>query len=350
MTTANADDLPLVTVKAEPEDFVVEEIDAYAAAGEGGHTFVRIRKRDLTTDAAIARLAAALGVHPRTCGAAGMKDRRAVAVQRISIEGVDPAAVLALDGRWPDLAILEAVRHSNKLKPGHLRGNRFTLLLRDVTPDRVAGLVVALERLGAEGYPNAFGAQRFGRDGDNADRALAFVRGEAPAPRDLRVRRLLFSALQARWFNSVLAARVSDGTYATPMLGDLLEKHASGGLFYCDEPEVDRARAEALEVSPTGPMFGCKMKPPRGEPLARELAVLAEDGLTIEALAPHRPLGEGTRRALRILVIDVRAQGVADGVRVDMSLPKGAYATTAIACVARARVPGEEDEASRERG
>lgn len=307
---------------------MVEELDAYPALGEGPHTLVRIRKRLLTTEAAVARLAQALGVDRRACGHAGLKDRDALTTQRISLPDVAPERVLALG--WDDLEVLEATRHRNKLKPGHLQGNRFRIVLREVSDPTTA--LARLAVVGAEGFPNAFGPQRFGRDGDNAERALAFVRGRERGPRDPRERRLLFSALQSRWFNRLLSLRVADGSHRVPAAGDLLKRHDSGGMFLCEDVETDRARAARGEVSPTGPMFGVDMARPGPEVLARELSVLADDGLDLDALAAHRALGEGTRRVLRVLTSDWSAVAEADGVlRVTMTLPKGAYATTALA-------------------
>ncbi len=326
--------LPRAIFKQVPEDFIVDEIDAYPALGEGPHVFVRIRKRSLNTEQAVARIAEALGVNKRDCGFAGMKDRDAVTTQRISVPDVDPARVMELAGRWPDLELLEAVRHRNKLKPGHLRANRFSIRLREV--ERVDEVVQALERIKTEGFPNAFGPQRFGRDGDNAERALAFVRGEGRPPRDPRERRMLFSALQSRWFNRVLEGRVTDGTWNTALQGDLLKKTDTGGLFLCEDVETDRERAARGEVSATGPMFGPEMAQPAGEVLARELAVLAADGLDLSALSRHRALGEGTRRPLRVLVENlVSSKTDNNGLLVEMTLGKGVYATTALANVVR---------------
>lgn len=259
-----------------------------------------------------------------------MKDRDAVATQRLSLHGTSEEAVRALEGRFADLEILEVGRHGNKLRPGHLRGNRFTVRLCDLGDDDAARVAATLAELAKTGFPNAFGPQRFGRDGDNAERALAFVRDETPPPRDPRLRRLLFSALQARWFNRVLEARVREGTFATPLLGDLLQKHPSGALFSCEDVETDRARAAAFEVSPTGPMFGAKMARPGLEILARELAALAEDRVTEADLERHRALGEGTRRTLRVPMDDFGTDHVAGGLVVRMTLPRGAYATTAL--------------------
>ncbi len=327
--------LPRAIFKQSPEDFVVDEIDAYPAVDDGPHVLVRIRKRSLNTEQAVARIAEALGQHRRDCGYAGMKDRDAVTTQRISVPNVDPERVRAL--RWDDLEILEVARHRNKLKPGHLRGNRFRIRLREVSD--VDAVIAGLDRIRAEGFPNAFGPQRFGRDGDNAERALAFVRGEVRPPRDARERRLLFSALQSRWFNAVLAGRVADGTWNTALFGDLLKKSDSGGLFLCEDPDTDRARAARGEVSPTGPMFGAEMTMPGGDVRERELAVLAADGLDVEALARHRALGEGTRRPLRVLTEDLVYERTDDGLVVALTLGKGVYATTALSNVVSLEQP-----------
>ncbi len=330
--------LPAVVFKATPEDFVVDELDAYAASGTGTHTFVRIRKRGLTTDQAIKRLAGALGVDARACGAAGMKDKDAVTTQRLSLPEVAPEAALALADKWDDLTVLEAARHGNKLKPGHLEGNRFVIRLRGLPEAALEASLTGFQRIGVVGCPNAFGPQRFGRDGDNAERALAAVRGDARFPGDPRDRRFLFSALQSRWFNVLLESRVQDGTWIVPQLGDLLKKHDSGGLFLCEDVEVDRPRAEQKELSPTGPMFGVSMREAGGEVQAREAAILAADGVRIEHLAPHKSLGEGTRRSLRLLVDDLAVEVLREDqgghaspvLQVTMSLTKGAYATTVL--------------------
>jgi tRNA pseudouridine13 synthase len=346
---------PPALFQTVPEDFVVDEVDAYPAVGAGPHTFIRVRKRDLTTEQAVTMLADALGRDRREAGFAGQKDRVAIATQRISFPDVDPDAALALAGRWPELEVLEATRHDNKLKPGHLRANRFVVTLRGIAPDALGSIEAGLTRIFTEGMPNAFGPQRFGRDGDNADRALAFVRGQTRPPGDPRLRRLLFSALQARWFNAVLARRIDDGTWNQPLAGDLLKKHQSGGMFRCEDVETDRARARAGELSPTGPMFGAKMAEP-GEPVRSfELAVLEQDDIEPSQLRAHKSLGEGARRPLRVWIEDgafrrvepaiaIAAPGVC--LEVTLTLPKGVYASTALGEVVSLSRPRSDGRAT----
>jgi tRNA pseudouridine13 synthase len=330
--------LPRARIKESPEDFIVEEIPAYEPTGEGEHLFLRFTKRVLTTDDAVRAIAGALGVHARDVGVAGLKDKVGITTQTISVPiprgqltpFVDRALALSL----PNITIVGAQPHGNKLKTGHLRGNRFAVRIRGLDPARVDETVAAFERVGREGLPNAFGPQRFGKAKDNAARAREWLSGRAPAPRDPRLRRLLWSALQAELFNALLDARVKDGTWATPLLGDLVKLRISGGLFLCADVQVDQDRAARGEVSPTGPIFGVKMRSPEGEPARLEAQILHDLlGENVD-LAATKSLGEGTRRALRLWVEDMRVERSGgeqdDGIRVYFVLPKGAYATTVI--------------------
>ena len=257
-------------IKESPEDFVVDEIPAYAPSGDGQHVFVRFTKTDRTTLDAVRAIARALGCDPREAGFAGMKDRRAVTTQTISLQtprGVTPAQLaerarsLSLEG----IVVHEATLHGHKLKTGHLTGNRFTIVVRGVPRGpRCPRSRRRCARMVAEGAPTAFGAQRFGRDRDNAARALAWLGGKERGPRDPRMQRLLWSSLQSELFNGVLDTRVRDGTWATPIEGDLLKLRSSGGLFLCSAVQTDRERAVTGEVSHTGPIVGAKMRWPEG--------------------------------------------------------------------------------------
>jgi tRNA pseudouridine13 synthase len=335
--------LPEGRIKELPEDFVVEEVPAYEPSGAGTHLFVRFTKTNLTTPEAVRAIARALGCEPRAAGFAGMKDKRAVTEQTVSLEtprGVrieDLAArarSLALDG----ISVHAATPHGNKLKPGHLAGNRFSILIRGLPVDRVGEVEAGLAQVGREGVPNAYGSQRFGREGDNAARALAWLTGKERGPRDPRTQRFLWSALQSAVFNAVLEARRRAGTWATPQEGDLLKLRSSGGLFLCTDAATDLARAQAGELSPTGPMVGDRMRWPEGEPgrLERDIATQVLGSLN---LSSTRRLGEGSRRALRLWVEELRTERTDDAehqpscLRVYFVLPKGAYATTVLSAV-----------------
>jgi tRNA pseudouridine13 synthase len=348
MTTTTPDTLPRALFRCSPEDFLVEELPAYAPSGRGEHLFVTFRKTGLNTLDVVRQIAELLGVDTRGAGIAGMKDRHAVTTQTASFPvpmARDPSPLLA-SARVPGVEILSFARHENKLKPGHLEGNRFRIVLRGLDDEGAAVVRAKLEQVANEGVPNAFGPQRFGRDGDNPERALAWIRGEARGPKDRREQRLIFSALQSRMFNEVLAQREQDGTWNRVLPGDLAKKHDTGGLFLvpAEGPELDDAiaRAHAGGISPTGPMFGARMRwpSPSSAPYELERRVLESTLGDPGRLDAFRHLGEGTRRPLRMMVTNITTEPLGltqtgNSVAVCFVLPKGGYATTVLARACR---------------
>jgi tRNA pseudouridine13 synthase len=312
---------------AEPEDFVVDELPLYAPTGEGGHTFVRVEKRDATTEEVGRALARAAGVAPRDVGYAGRKDRVAIARQWLSVPGLDPDAALALD--LPRARVLEAVRHPHKLRTGQLRGNAFEIRLRDLEASTRERVERRLAHFAERGFPNRFGMQRFGRDGDNAARGAALLAGRERV-RDRRAARFLVSALQAAVFNEALARRAAP--LDTVELGDVARVEASGGLFLVEELAREAPRAAAFEISATGPIFGTREIAPHGEPALRERAALAAFGIDPEApLRPPPGLAQrGARRALRARAEAARLEPAEGGVRLCCTLGPGTYATVLI--------------------
>lgn len=260
----------------------------------------------------------------RDVGYAGRKDRMAVTTQWLSVPGLDPDRALELELRGA--RVLEAHRHRHKLRTGQLRGNAFRLVLRGLSEAERAGARRRWSELLEQGLPNAFGAQRFGRAGDNAQRARELLSGAAPV-RDRRAARFLLSALQAEVFNAVLAAR------ETPLdaleRGDVAVLHASGGLFVVEDPERESARARRFELSPTGPIFGTGSRDPRPEHAVadRERRELERAGIPAELQPPPGLRMRGGRRALRVPVEDPRFEDDAGAVVLGFRLPPGSYAT-----------------------
>jgi len=315
-------------LRAAPEEFVVEELPLYPPCGEGAHTFVLVEKRLRTTEEVARELARAAAVPVRDVGYAGRKDRGAVARQWLSVPGLAPerARELEMEG----VRVLDAVPHRHKLRTGHLAGNRFALRVREVDPAVAARAPAALARLVDRGAPNRFGEQRFGRDGENAERGLALLRG-GRMPRDRRRARFWVSALQARVFNEVLDRR----PLALHRLetGDRAVVHASGGLFLVEDAAAEQSRADAFAISPTGPVFGTRMERPGGAPAAREEAVMAELGLEGNLRPPRGIRMRGGRRALRVRPEEARVEPASDGLWLHFRLPAGSYATVVVDAV-----------------
>jgi tRNA pseudouridine13 synthase len=321
-------------LKARPEDFEVEEVPAYLPAGEGDHAYAWIEKVDLTTPEAIRRMAQALGVRASDVGSAGLKDRHAITRQWLSFPPpTRPEALTALS--IPGVRVLRAARHRNKLRTGHLRGNRFRLVIRDLAVPADEGAARASRVLAAlsspPGLPNWYGEQRFGMRGDNAARGRALLRGEPVRPpvRDGREKRLLLSAWQSELFNQYLKDRMADGALGRVLTGDLLMVVASGGIFATTDPAADQVRVDQGEIVPTGPMFGSRMPapPPGSEAAAREVAILAAEHLTSDMTGRHGLLS-GTRRPLAVRLHDAVASEVApSAISITFTLPAGSYAT-----------------------
>ncbi len=308
-----------------PEDFEVEEVPAYAPSGTGEHVFAFIEKRGLTTKDAVRALCESVGADPRAAGWAGLKDRHAVTRQWISIWGATPDAVRKAE--IEGIRVLEVALHPHKLRTGHLQANRFRIRLRQIDVSKLEDLRRVLSEIEMHGLPNYYGEQRFGREGDNAERALRWVLGETRAPRAGFQRKLQMSALQSQLFNRRVAERVQSSTLARVFAGDVMKKHDSGGLFIATEVEDTQARADTWEISPTGPMFGAKMRWPEGEALAREEALLQEAGLTLDHLAKWKRVAPGTRRFVRVPVPSVDLTVSDNTVDLNFTLPAGSYAT-----------------------
>jgi tRNA pseudouridine13 synthase len=320
--------------------FVVEEIPAYAPSGEGEHTYLWIEKRGLTTMEAVRLLASALGVDGRDLGYAGQKDRHATTRQWISVPRVDPERARLIDD--PHLRVLTATRHGNKLRIGHLHGNRFEAVVTGPEDgDARAQVTARLQQAATLGLPNRFGGQRFGAVGDNATIGLALLRGQR-RDRDHRRRKLMLSAAQSAVFNRYLVLRAADGASLLQVrLGDVLQKTGSGGQFVCSDPAIDQARVDAGELLPTGPMPGGRVtEPPEGTPArALEDQALADIGATRDEFARAGRDLPGTRRPV-ILRVEPGDPAVSEepcstagqmALRLRFALPAGSYATVVVA-------------------
>jgi len=314
-------------IRTEPEDFVVVEEPLYPTSGEGKHLFLHVEKRGRTTEQVAGELARQGRVSPRNVGYAGRKDRHAVTRQWFSLEGVDPEQ--ALDFELQGAKVLEAHRHGHKLKTGHLRGNRFDITLRREGESEIELIQQRAVELVRRGMPNRYGEQRFGRAGDNAMQARKLLEG-GPPPRDRRAARFLISAFQSEVFNAVLDER--GDAYDRVELGDLARVEESGGLFWVDDLAREGPRAEAFEISATGPIFGRKMRSPVGEVARLEREVFDRFGLPSELAKLALPPGiraRGSRRPFRVRpeALEVTPLDEGGGLRVQCGLPPGAYVT-----------------------
>ncbi|MFN0059075.1 MAG: tRNA pseudouridine(13) synthase TruD [Planctomycetota bacterium] len=380
------------TIRTRLEDFEVEEMALYNFSGHGEHCYVTVRKTNRTTLQARDFLARELNVRREEIGFAGFKDKRAIATQTFSIAGVKREDVERISAPW--LEVLQVTYHGNKLRTGHLLGNHFKITIRGVRPGALADARRVIDRLRATGMPNFYGPQRFGafshgylighallhrnvkeaidqilsprqqtdekvwhyyQAGDYATALEELPPGrvcEAAVLHALRrypgnfraavrkippqLRRMYYSAYQSFLFNWAIHERRewSEDALSCPVAGDIAYLHRNGASFAVEagEEDVMRERAARGEISPTGPIFGRKMKFARGRPGALEWAILAAEHLRPQSFLSHvKGLHlDGTRRPLRVLLKEVDIREADDGTSLVLAfeLPPGSYATT----------------------
>ncbi len=171
-------DLPGIggKIKDSVEDFLVEEIPLYQPSGRGTHAYFRVRKVGVPTPVAVNRIARYMGVSPMEIGVAGLKDSQAVTIQTMSMEYADERKLLAF--RDAAIKITDVSFHNNKLRIGHLAGNRFVIRIRGVNKSNQPAAQAVLDMILKRGAPNFFGEQRFGSRGDTGELGAAMVRGD----------------------------------------------------------------------------------------------------------------------------------------------------------------------------
>jgi len=376
-------------IRQRAEDFRVEEVPLYTPCGEGTHVYFRVTKTGVPTPAAVARIARHMGAKSTDIGYAGLKDAHAVTTQMMSLEHANEERLARY--RDPRVRVEVVGRHGNKLRPGHLAGNRFVLRIRGAGEAQLPAAQAVLDVLKRRGAPNYFGPQRFGARGDTADLGRALVKGEldefvaillgrpkeddppdcraardafdngflaraldrwprhhadrrralaayrkrrdparAAAAVDKRMRRLYVSAFQSGIFNAVLARRID--TLDRVLDGDLAQKTDTGGVFEVEDARAEQPRADRFEISPTGPVPGYRSPLASGEPGRIEAEALAAEGVTD---ADFRRAGalkvKGTRRALRFRPVDAGLTAGRDDhgeyLQVVFTAPSGCYAT-----------------------
>ena len=312
--------------KCFAEDFRVDEILGFLPTDTGQHLFLEIEKRDISTISLLQTL-----IHrsqfPRKCfGYSGLKDRKAVAVQWISVD---------LSGRispnWRLLLprgcrLLSERRHQRKLQVGTHRSNRFEVTLRNPLMNNQA-IAERLDLIGRRGVPNYFGPQRFGRAFGNVEKARQMFEGKR-----IRChwrRSLYLSSVRALLFNRVLHSRVREGTWNKALIGDLMSLDGTRSFFQatCVDASTS-ARVLVFDIHPTGPLCGVNEHQPVFEAGLVESRALKNMDWWIDGLRAENI--EGKRRALRLKVQQLSASYESDLVKVRFELEKGGYATSVI--------------------
>jgi tRNA pseudouridine13 synthase len=320
---ARGGELAGARIRLSRADFQVTELLGFEPDGDGEHDFLWIEKEGENTTWVAEQLAKHAGIRPMDIGYSGLKDRHAITRQWFSVRrpgGVKP------DWRLfdvPSVRIVDVTRHGRKLKRGAHRANRFRIVLRNIS-DRAPEVARRLTAISAEGVPNYFGEQRFGRGARNVRLAEQLFGGRRLARNQ---RSLALSAARAFLFNLILEQRVIDGTWNRLLSGDCANLDGSGSIFAVDVVDGDlRRRTARLDLHPTGALWGSGALAVSGDVAALERFVIEDHAVLARGLESQHV--EQARRALRARVLDLEWQ-VPDErtLWLEFTLGRGCFAT-----------------------
>jgi tRNA pseudouridine13 synthase len=330
------------------DNFVVKEIPLYEWSDEGEHLILKIRKKDLTTWEMLKILSKEISVNTKEFGYAGLKDKDGLTTQFISINKKYQKALSNFS--HPNIKILSTTYHKNKIKTGHLKGNRFFIRLKKVNKVDAQKLKEAFNQISKNGFANYFGYQRFGKTGNNYEEALKYLKGEKKI-RDKRVKKFLISAYQSHLFNLWLSKRVeiaklfnsfdpkelntlfnfpketikqikSQPHFFKMLPGELCHHYPHGRVFIAEDLEVESERFFKKEITITGLLVGKRVKNSTGIAANFEKDIAKEAESFVDRL-------NGSRRFAWVWANDMefRYKEEEAWVELNFTLPKGSYAT-----------------------
>ncbi|MFH0970057.1 MAG: tRNA pseudouridine(13) synthase TruD [Candidatus Diapherotrites archaeon] len=340
---------------------------------------VRMEKFNVETTFAIRMLTRGISTSVKRIGYAGLKDKRGVTCQRISLWKPDVEKLKRFSVRG--IAFHHAEWSDKRIDLGDLRGNKFTIVIRniDLPEEEIREIIQEFGRELVQGIPNYYGEQRFGgfrnvthvvgklllegkieeavitylgKASEGEEEEIARERKNVFETRDFgralkefpdkmhfekamlnhlvrepadfagafqqlpkKTRYLFTHAYQSHVFNQIIAARVARGLFY-PMEGDILEK----GI-------------------PTALLPGSEAKKAKGIPGEIEEEILKKEGVDARFFT-NQKLGElsswGARKPIVLHVHDFRLEKIEDDAffegkkcaKVSFWLDKGAYATT----------------------
>ena len=343
------------------------------------HIVFTLEKTNWDTITAIKAVARALGISQKRVGYAGLKDRRALTRQKVSVRDVERARVEGLN--LPRLHILD-VERGDRIRLGDHRGNRFEILVRNaaVAPETIKEI--------SHGFPNYFGVQRFGEIRpithlvgrelvrQNFDEAVLIflakpflrdphygVRRDLWVTRDfkearkeyplslkyeramleqinkgpleamkalpLRLATLFIHAYQAHLFNEIVRRRCEAVPLKEVEEGDIIVSYLDNRRVYtlAGAHNMDKIKRDGLCAA--APIVGYKTQV-RGRMKSITAAVLEEEGISREdfKLKQLKVLSSrGTYREIMATPSDLSYENVKEGVWLRFSLLRGQYAT-----------------------
>jgi len=332
--------------KQTVERFFVEEIPLYTFSQTGNYLILKIKKTDMSTFKLITVLAKATGLEERDIGYAGLKDKNATTIQYISIPK-QYEKELNKNLTTDKIEILERIYNKAPIKVGHLKGNRFSIVLHDLNSSDAKFFSTTAKKMQQLGIPNYYGYQRFGED------SRSYLQGKEIAHSGKRLKgskeKLLVSAYQSHLYNKWLGQRVKLSTYISTLdantaakkldyplelvkvlskqsqffklfIGDIIRPYPYGKINYVKDMQSSALLFEQSKISPTGLLCGVKVDRAKSDAYYLEEPF---DDTELTAL-------KGDRRFAWIWPKEVETNYNSDNrkLTVEFYLPKGSYATT----------------------
>lgn len=325
-------------IKSTAQDFEVIEELGFEPSGEGEHLFLLVEKSGLSTPELVDRISRDYSIHPRHIGFSGMKDKKALTTQWLSLHLPGPQTI-------PEVAtsdgyrILRAQRNRSKLRRGSHKANFFRVCIRQLA-ELPADSRSQLDAICKHGMANYFGAQRFGREQDNVTQALRQLnrRGLKRARRSI-----LLSSLRSHLFNQILSRRISQGHWTQPLDGDVFMLRGSHSIFSQALDATLSERFATMDISSTASLYGKGQSQLAGKALEIEQQVLAEQAEITDCL--DRQGVEIQKRALRAAVeaFDYELDPGEKTLRLELRLPAGSYLTSLLDHFIRVSEPAQAD-------
>ena len=317
----------IAQIKSQPEHFIVREWLGFSPDNEGDHMLVTVRKRGANTMWVAKQLARFANATPRDVGFSGLKDRHAITEQAFTIPSRHLQPYDWLQCKSDEFEVIAAHRQRRKLKRGTHKGNEFEIVLTEVAGDDAA-LKLRLELVKQYGVPNYFGSQRFGRDANNLSMAREWFES-GKVIQDRHQRGFALSAARAFLFNSILQARIQQGTWNKLLAGDVANLSGSNSVFAVDQmDEVLGQRCDEFDIHPTGALWGKGELRTRGSIKELEMQIADDHAAIAQGLCAAGL--EQERRALRVQVRDFIWKHEPDRLTLKFALTKGAFATAVI--------------------
>lgn len=343
-----------------PRDFVVQEIPLYPSSGEGEHLIIEVRKKSLSTPELLKILSSTLCIQSREIGYAGLKDKNALTTQYLTIPKSAQNKLKYLDTQ--NIKILSTSLHSNKLRIGHLKGNKFFIRLKKVQKKDLQKISQVLDNIKKYGIPNYFGFQRFGKFGDNYLEGKILVEKKKKI-RNKKLALFLISSYQSHLFNLWLSQRIKLSkllcdfrgkeleialklqslpplnTIPKPqehpfkiLEGDLMHHYPHGKLFFAQDLDSEAQRFVQKNIIPCGILSGKKITLPLSDALTYQEAFLDP--------AIHEI---GSHRFCWIFPEDLEYRYIEEKAHLELNfyLPKGSYATILLETLANREIKGE---------